>query len=101
VIHQERSFFGLLKVTEIREKRLRRLFHGSTLHGQQSLDPARRREPLTYYVRSGPVGQVFDLFDSRPGRENARVAVLGVGAGVLASYARSGQRWTFYEIDPA
>jgi spermidine synthase len=31
----------------------------------------------------------------------ARVAVIGLGAGDLAGYARPGEQWTFYEIDPA
>jgi len=101
VIHRGRSFFGTLKVTEAAGGPVHRLFHGSTLHGQQSLDPSRRREPQTYFTRSGPVGQVFAAFDARPGRDAARVAVTGVGAGTLAAYARTGQRWTFYEIDPA
>ena len=29
------------------------------------------------------------------------VAVVGLGAGALAAYARPGQAWTFYEINPA
>ena len=29
------------------------------------------------------------------------VAVIGLGAGTLAAYARRGQTWTFYEDDPA
>jgi spermidine synthase len=29
------------------------------------------------------------------------VAIVGLGAGTLACYAMPGQRWTFYEIDPA
>ena len=33
-------------------------------------------------------------------RPAARVAIVGLGAGTLASYARPGQSWTFYEIDP-
>jgi spermidine synthase len=32
---------------------------------------------------------------------NARIAVVGLGAGTLACYARPGQSWTFFEIDPA
>jgi hypothetical protein len=101
VIHRERSFFGVLKVTEVGGGEVHRLFHGSTLHGQQNLDPARRREPSTYFDRSGPIGQVFAVFNVRPGREGARVAVTGLGVGSLASYARPGQRWSFFEIDPA
>jgi spermidine synthase len=51
-----------------------------------------------YYSPAGPVGQVFDMLR----REGATrdVAVLGLGAGSLACYAESGQRWTFYEINP-
>lgn len=101
VIHRERSFFGVLKVTAVDGGKVHRLFHGSTLHGQQDLDPARRRDPLTYFHRSGPIGQVFTVHATRPGRAPARVAVTGVGAGSLASYALPGQHWTFYELDPA
>jgi spermidine synthase len=35
------------------------------------------------------------------GRPPASVAVCGLGAGALAAYARPGQHWTFYELDPA
>ncbi len=73
------------------------LFNGRTLHGIQSLDPARRREPLVYYERTGPVGQV--LFEY--GRKSPEtIGVVGLGAGTLACYAQPGQQWTFFEIDP-
>ena len=77
----------------------RSLYHGTTLHGRQSRDSARSAEPLTYYHRTGPVGQLLvAVDDSRP---NGRVAVVGLGTGSIAAYARPGQQWTFYEIDPA
>jgi hypothetical protein len=101
VVDRERNFFGTLRVTQDDTARVRRLFHGSTLHGQQSLDPTRRREPSTYFDRSGPVGAFFASFEARRDRTRARVAVTGLGVGSLASYARPGQRWTFFEIDPA
>jgi hypothetical protein len=97
----ERNFFGVVRVTEDPERTVHRLFHGSTLHGQQSLDPALRREPSTYFTRSGPIGQVFAALGPRLDRPGGEVAVVGLGAGTLASYAHPGQRWTFYEIDPA
>ena len=80
---------------------MNRLFHGSTLHGQQSLDPALRHEPSTYFTRSGPIGQVFSSIERQLNRPGTRVAIVGLGAGTLASYAQPGQRWTFYEIDAA
>jgi len=56
-------------------------------------------EPLAYYHRTGPVGQVFEVFNAVPA--TPQVAIIGLGAGTLACYARPGQDWTFYEIDPA
>jgi hypothetical protein len=99
LLHQERSFFGVLRVTQSDDGRYHQLVHGSTVHGQQSLDPGHRREPLSYYHRTGPIGQVFEVFHRRPARRS--VAVVGLGAGTLAAYAEPDQRWTFYEIDPA
>jgi spermidine synthase len=70
---------------------------GATNHGAQSFDPARRREPLSYYHRSGPVGQ---LFGARPDGLGSQVAIIGLGTGSLACYGSPGQQFTFYEIDP-
>jgi hypothetical protein len=100
---RRRSFFGALRVTEAREpgsdNRVHRLFHGTTLHGQQCLDSSRRREPLTYFTTTGPIGDVFLVLDHRRGALS--VAVVGLGAGTLAAYAQHGENWTFIEIDPA
>jgi hypothetical protein len=99
LLHAERTFFGVHRVVEDKNRRFVGLAHGTTLHGMQSLDPASRREPLTYYHRTGPFGQAIDAV---PGMSSAHdVAVIGLGAGTLAAYARRPQRWTFYEIDPA
>jgi hypothetical protein len=99
VVHRERGFFGVLRVTHVEEGNYHRLHHGTTLHGQQCLSPGRRREPLTYFHRTGPIAQVFDAVHARsPG---AAIAIVGLGAGTMACYATPDQRWTFYEIDPA
>ncbi|HEX9187739.1 MAG TPA: fused MFS/spermidine synthase [Vicinamibacteria bacterium] len=98
VVRAERTFFGVLRVHEDSSSGRRVLMHGTTLHGAQSLDPSLREEPLAYYHRSGPAGQAFEAL---PAASRARVAVVGLGAGALASYARPGQTWTFFEIDPA
>ena len=37
---------------------------------------------------------------ARPADPPARVAVIGLGAGSLAWYARAGDEWDFFEIDP-
>ncbi len=97
ILLKERNFFGVREIRDDFDKQIRWLMHGTTNHGAQSTDPTRRREPVTYYYRSGPIGDVFRAFPPSPQR---RVAVLGLGAGGLVSYAGAGEEWTFYEIDP-
>jgi SAM-dependent methyltransferase len=100
-IHRTRSFFGVLKVSRGADDGAgyTDLSHGTTLHGRQSVDPERRAEPLSYYYREGPIGQVFADLDERDGA--LRVAVIGLGTGTLAAYARPGDTMVFYEIDRA
>ncbi len=100
LIHAERSFFGVVRVTHDPELNVHRLFHGTTLHGQQSLAPALAHEPSTYFTHTGPIGRVFEWIGPELDQPGSRVAILGLGAGTLASYARPGHNWTFYEIDP-
>jgi hypothetical protein len=99
VLHAERSFFGVIKVFDDSSKRYRLIMHGSTLHGGQNLDPAQREVPLFYYHRSGPLGQIFQAINDSTVLKN--IGIVGLGAGSTASYARAGQCWTYYEIDPA
>ena len=95
---RERNFFGVVAVAQPLDDYLV-LRHGTTVHGAQNLDPQRRREPLTYFTRSGPLGLAIEAWHDR--LHNARVAVTGLGAGTIGCYAQPGQQWTFYEIDPA
>lgn len=100
VIHRQRNFYGATKVSESRlTGRFHSLSHGSTLHGLQDRDPAQRREPLTYYHRAGPVGQVFDELMGRG--KPLSIAVVGLGTGSTAAYPRPVDALTYYEIDPA
>jgi hypothetical protein len=99
ILHRERDFFGVLRVTTDSQGKFHQIVQGNTVHGRQSVDPLRATEPLAYYHRTGPVGQVFEVFNAAPA--TPRVAIIGLGAGTLACYARPGQDWTFYEIDPA
>jgi spermidine synthase/uncharacterized membrane protein YczE len=95
-LYMERNFFGVIRVT--REGKFVRLIHGTTIHGQQRADEAGPPRPMTYYHEAGPVGH---LFAALPAERVTKVAVVGLGTGAVAHYARPGQEWTFYEIDPA
>jgi spermidine synthase len=95
---RERNFFGVSRVARSADGRFHELWHGSTVHGRQFRDPRHQRMPLSYYHLNGPLKQVFDEFHSRA--TAPRVAVIGLGAGAMAAYARTNETWTFYEIDP-
>ncbi len=96
-LYVERTFFGIHKVMYTGTARL--LQSGTTNHGAQSIDPRLRCEPLTYYSRGGPIGQLFDSFKTGPSK--SRFGVVGLGTASMASYAAPGQAWTFFEINPA
>lgn len=101
----DRGFFGVLKVMREREGRFLMLVSGRAMHGKQALDPAGAKVPLAYYHPTGPAGDVLGPLPSSlppdtklPSR---RVGVIGLGVGSLAAYARAGDDWTFFEINPA
>jgi SAM-dependent methyltransferase len=100
VVLRTRSFYGTYRVQqgEAAGRRINVLMHGSTVHGAQFTEPALAREPLTYYARSGPVGDAFAALPARI--TSGRIAAVGLGTGSLACYKAPGARWTFLEIDP-
>ena len=80
------------------EHRLR-MKHGAIPHGQQFVAPEKRHEPLTYYTHDSGIGRAILELQKR--REHIHVGVVGLGVGTLACYARPGDHFTFYEINPA
>src|SRR6185436_590928 len=99
VLYATRTFFGVYRVSEDPARRYHGLAHGTTLHGMQALAPERQREALTYFHSTGPFGQAWRALPSAS-RGHA-IAVVGLGAGTLATYATPEQEWTIFEIDPA
>ena len=96
---RQRSFFGIYTIENSHRSQTRRLLHGTTLHGAQSLDPARSRQPLTYYAPDSGVGKAMSAATTLFG-EQARIGVVGLGAGSLICYASPLEDWTVFEIDP-
>ena len=95
-----RSYFGIYTIADYPVEHLRTISHGTTVHGIQSLVPGRETEPTSYYVAKSGVGRALSALEAIHGT-GARVGIVGLGAGTLACYARPGQAWRFYEIDPA
>ncbi len=98
VLAEERSFFGVHRVTQTRSGEFNMLIHGNTIHGAQHTDPELWREPLTYFHKGGPLGHLFSALGKR--EPLSQVGVIGLGTGSVACYRRPGETWTFLEIDP-
>ncbi len=90
-----RSYFGIYTVDT--DGRARWLMHGTTMHGMQLLSDPKR--PISYYPASSGVGHAMTEASALYG-PNASIGVVGLGTGTLSCYARPGQQWTFFEIDP-
>ncbi|MBM3860944.1 MAG: hypothetical protein FJ395_15030 [Verrucomicrobia bacterium] len=99
VLTVERSFFGVHRVRRDVADRFRRLEHGTTLHGIQNIQADQRHEPLGYYSRIGPVGQLIAA-RRQMNLPMRQVGAVGLGTGAVAAYAGAGETWTFFEIDP-
>jgi hypothetical protein len=95
-----RNFYGTLAVrdhTENAQPR-RSLVHGTIRHGYQFLDPARRDVASSYYGEDSGVGR---LLRKRQTQKPMRVGVIGLGVGILTSYARRDDEFVVYEINQA
>jgi hypothetical protein len=71
----------------------------TTAHGTQfTADAAARRRPTLYYTESSGVGRVLEKLQAE--HPTMTVGVVGLGAGTLAAYARQGDVYDFWDIDP-
>jgi SAM-dependent methyltransferase len=94
VVHVTRNFFGVKRVIDAENER--KLLHGDTLHGIENRGKTEAGEPMLYYHRKGPLGDVMDMMKDRP---DQHVGVIGLGTGSIAAYAGPRRRVTFFEID--
>jgi hypothetical protein len=131
VLHQERSFFGVLRVEFDPDTHSHRLVHGTTLHGKQRWvsDPDVLTCFFTPLGAASPIeaavallvgqdeaserlhealtyyhlsGPIGQIFEALGGvRRSQPMALIGLGTGTLSSYGRPGQEVTYYDIDAA
>jgi len=96
-----RNFYGVLRVTnqldDTENSPMRKLVNGTIVHGSQLTGPGMNREPTSYYGHKSGIGRIMALADQRT---HVRVGVVGLGAGVLATYCRTTDEFRFYEINP-
>jgi len=103
----QRSYYGVYRVTQSPDGRYNVLTHGTTLHGAQRIRGADGHliadtTPGTYYYPGSPMARSVRAVQGRLAGEDqlGRYGVVGLGAGSLACYARKGEQWRFFEIDP-
>lgn len=99
-----RNFFGVHKIYETNNGLYRVLLHGTTVHGAEAVRgasvqlPGSRPVPLTYYHADSAMAKA--IMAARKKKQGPlNVAVIGLGTGSLACYARAEDDFNFYEID--
>ncbi|MGA1995592.1 MAG: fused MFS/spermidine synthase [Bryobacteraceae bacterium] len=96
-----RNFYGELTVKDSGPPTdldaTRSLTHGTINHGEQFLNPAKRDLPTTYYGKNTGIGVAIR---SKGKTAAVRVGVIGLGTGTIAAYARPGDYYRYYEINP-
>ncbi|MEN6450245.1 MAG: fused MFS/spermidine synthase [Thermoguttaceae bacterium] len=100
-LDRARNFFGVVSVREndVGDPAMhhRVLVNGRIKHGVQFVDATKRRWPTSYYGPESGVGRAIAyLQHSGP----IRFGAIGLGTGSLAVYARPGDTFRFYEINP-
>ncbi|MBN8579906.1 MAG: fused MFS/spermidine synthase [Anaerolineae bacterium] len=98
-----RNFYGLIRVKEWQSVSGRGdgyvMIHGVTIHGTQYLAPEWRDEPTIHFARNSGLGLVLE---NHPKQGNGmRMGVLGLGIGMMTTYAGQGDSVRYYEINPA
>ncbi len=98
VRYQGRDFYGVVRTRDSGQGReaYRNMIHGAIAHGGQLLEADLQMTASSYFGPTSGYGRVFKSLPDTP----RRVGVIGLGAGALAAYARSGDHWVFYEISP-
>lgn len=96
---RHRNFYGTYRIVDTPEKNnspaIRRLIHGTTLHGAQLLNPGARMTPISYYYDGGHISDVYRATPSP-----VRAAVVGLGSGAISTYMGRDDMLTYFEIDP-
>jgi hypothetical protein len=97
----ERDFYGVVRTRDRAEPvPYRAMLHGGIVHGGQLLGETYRNTPSDYFGPTSGYGRLFAaLNEQRP--QPRKVGIIGLGAGVVASYGRAGDEFVFYEISPA
>lgn len=103
----QRSYFGVYRVRQSTDGTYNLLWHGTTLHGSQRIRDADGNSitdttPGTYYYPQSPLARAVRAVQTGLAAKGTkgRFGIVGLGAGSLACFAKPGEEWRFFEIDP-
>jgi len=119
VLAAKRSFYGALQIREEKpeghpELAGRWLTHGRIQHGfqhegdehsvaeREQISPEylpSRYQATTYYARGSGIGLAIERHPNYLQKRPMKIGVVGLGAGTIAAYGRTGDEIRFYEID--
>jgi hypothetical protein len=102
-LHGSRNFYGTVGVEERihrtdPSRSYRLLYSGQITHGVQFTHASKRMLPTSYYSIESGVGETLEYAKSK--YSEIRVAIVGLGIGTLATYAREADHYDLYEINP-
>lgn len=97
-IANTRNFYGYLSVKDVTidHTTSRRLVDGTTVHGTQALDTD-NLSATGYYADDSGIALAIKFAQTQP---SMHMGVIGLGAGVLASYGRPSDSIHFFELNP-
>ena len=101
-LYKDRSFYSLLAVREDESAhgKIHKFVHGDTFHNYQLRAPELQTVPTSYYLEGGSIHLSIERLREVLGG-NIDVAVVGLGAGAMVCYEQPGDKWIYFEIDPA
>jgi len=92
-----RNFYSVVKTREFTDPvPFRSLVHGGIMHGGQLREADARSAASSYFGPTSGYGRMFASLPPAP----RKVGVIGLGAGSIIAYARKGDTFRFYEINP-
>lgn len=103
VIFATRNEYGLVSVTK--DETYLKFINGRIEHGAQFSDETKNLEHSSYYRSGSGVAIAFETMRNYKQQSSdtlsLEVGVLGLGAGGMMTWGATGDRFTFYEINPA
>jgi hypothetical protein len=98
VIFYGRNEYGLTRV--VVNANTRNFISGRTVHGTQLIDPDLELKRAGYYREGSGVEVAFEGMRAIDEEGELKIAVLGLGAGAMATWFNEGDEVDFYEINP-